>query len=172
MPVPLIPFCERTCSRASSATAMPDTAASDRDVLRARQFLGRLRQRPEVPPSPAAANVVGGRNPLWTDRLNCPPCPRCTDIFELCSPSCALCLMRIHAPVEFVEDTDCGICGTLVKPHHPMVWTYESIMFFDPPVVLRQCCHELCDALPALQQLILVCHRPRFLQPLDSSTGH
>ena len=125
----------------------------------ASEFTAGWRRRYEIAPL-SAANVIGGRHPTGADRLRCPPCAMEVDFFDICSPDCAFCLMRSCAVVEFVEDDECSICGSQVEAHHASVVKYDTVIMFQPPVVLRASNHASCENLPAHHQMMLAEHKP------------
>ena len=105
----------------------------------------------------ALRNLPGGRMPTMAERLATPRCPNAPrNMFEQCQEGCAMCLMRSHAPVQFFTESQCGVCRLEVEPQHVVLVEYQTMMWGDPPIVLRQVYHRSCWELPLHLQEILM----------------
>ena len=91
------------------------------------------------------------RAPTLPERLATPQCPRQLEMFELCDPDCALCIMRSHGPVLLVNDHECDICNLRIQPHHmsDAVVGYDAIAYNVPPIVIKTHRHRSCYDTPA-----------------------
>ena len=100
-----------------------------------------------------------GRAPTLPERLATPQCPNQPDMFELCGPDCALCIMRSYGPCILVDDRECGICHLYIQPHHmsDAVVDYEAMEYNVPPIVIKTHCHRSCHDTPIHLQGFLSC---------------